>query len=82
LGNIQNAWLMGDVNFDGVVDGVDFGLMQANMAASQASPLGVLDLTPVPEAGSLGLLILGVPALLVSRKRRRRDATGSQQVVL
>jgi hypothetical protein len=70
LANIQSAWLMGDVNFDGLVNGGDFALMQANMAASQASPLGTLNLAAVPEPGALTVAAAGLPVLLVRRRRK------------
>jgi hypothetical protein len=85
LGDIQSAWLRGDVNFDGVVDGGDFGVMQANMVVSQMMPLGVLDMTPpspVPEAGT-GLTVFAGAVLLMWRRNpvrrlRRRTQDGNQ----
>ena len=73
--DIQTAWLMGDVNFDGNVDSQDFALMSANAPASQAAPMGLLALTPVPEPATL-LLTLPAAFLLLRQRHGGRKRRG------
>jgi autotransporter-associated beta strand protein len=71
LADIEKSWLMGDVNFDGTVNSQDFALMAANAATSQAAPLGVVSLTPVPEPTTIVLAFLTAMMLLLRRTGHR-----------
>ncbi len=75
LADISTSWRMGDVNFDGFVDDTDFTIMSTNANTSQLSPLGAINLTPVPEPTTLSLLLLSLPTLLNRPKRKPRLAS-------
>ena len=75
------GWQNGDFNYDGVVDGSDFSLIDNTfnqINATGASPLALIagsaELTPstvVPEPMSLSLLGLGGMTLLSRRNRKK-----------
>lgn len=63
------GWINGDLNYDGHVDSVDYGLLLgglANQGASLGGPSGASG--AVPEPSNLAWLALAMPAL--SRRRR------------
>ena len=69
---IGTTWQQGDANYDGVVDGLDRDLMLAHIGlpaiAEMSAAAGV---TPVPEPGTLALLVAGVAIALAYGRRRR-----------
>jgi hypothetical protein len=77
-----SGWYNGDFNYDGVINGSDYtlidnafnvqgGSMSAIIADQTAEPTALIsDSTAVPEPASLGLLGIGVAALLGHRRRK------------
>jgi hypothetical protein len=81
LSNITAAWMMGDLNFDNIVNAADFFKMSGNLGAQlfAAGPGEVATISPValtlPEPSCLILLGLGSLALF---KRKRRSSPGQK----
>jgi hypothetical protein len=77
--------LLGDANLDGVVNGVDFGILAANFnkGAVSASDLAALTnfaaanglLSDIPEPASVVLLCATLTGALSRRSRTRRKST-------
>lgn len=67
--NGTGLWSAGDFNYDGNVNIGDFSLLAANFNGSVAS--GTARAGAVPEPGSVGWVVLGIPALAARRRRRR-----------
>lgn len=72
--NTAGTWAQGDFDFSGAVDVGDLGILASNwnsITPSTALSMPVYGaLTAVPEAGTLLLLGLAAPALLVRRRSR------------
>jgi hypothetical protein len=69
----DSSWGTGDFNLDGKVDSADFTLFLGGWAplglfpAAAASSAGI---NPVPEPGTIVMLLIGAAGLLLYRKRR------------
>ena len=69
------AWQLGDVNYDGVVNGLDFDLLSQNVGkAPLAGNVDAAGGNAVPEPGTLALLAAALIGLLVCAQRRRLAA--------
>src|SRR5438105_69034 len=66
------AWRVGDVTLDGVVNGLDLATIAGNYNAGVAPALGpmIVGTSPVPEPGTVGVLGVVAVGLLVRRRRR------------
>ncbi len=65
-----STWQQGDANYDGVVNGLDRDLLLAHIGLpplANGLPAGV---TPVPEPGTLVLLVIGLAGLFAYVRRR------------
>jgi uncharacterized protein (TIGR03382 family) len=70
-----DGYANGDFNYDGVIDGGDYGIIDNNIQA-QGAPFpvsGALELagvSAIPEPSACGFALLAAGALLRRRKRR------------
>jgi hypothetical protein len=73
----------GDFNYDGVIDGGDYGVIDNNIqaqgaafptAGASASEL-TASVSPVPEPSASGFAILTAAATSLRRHRRRRNSS-------
>ena len=67
-----NNWLTGDVNSDGLVNLADLNEVGTNWATTSLYPAGSAGAgtNPVPEPGTIVMLLIGAAGLLLYRKRR------------
>jgi len=71
-----SGYANGDINYDGVIDAGDYGIIDNTIQLQGApipingAPVGLLDLTAVPEPASLWALALAAKVLVTRRPRR------------
>jgi len=68
FGGASPTWALGDFNYDGKVNAIDFNALAANFGATPIAPSEGLG-TLVPEPASIAML--GLAGLLMGRKRRK-----------
>ena len=64
-----NTIRSGDLNFDGITDLRDLALIQAALRDAQMAPISASDLAGVPEPAGLMMALLGMLALMATRRR-------------
>jgi autotransporter-associated beta strand protein len=64
--NPGQAWFLGDTDFDGNITPQDYTGVDANLGRGQGNPLAV---SAVPEAGSIGGILIGSVGFMVRRRR-------------
>jgi hypothetical protein len=68
-GSSSPTWANGDFNFDGVVNSLDLSAFGQAWGWSAAASAGATA-SPVPEPGTIVMLLIGAAGLLLYRKRR------------